>query len=1360
MSPRKKSNHDWSLPSVHQDAVREVLGYLNFSNGNPEPRFLRNVSLLWQCIPETENRRIRLRQIFEETLASLSLTQPAFRDSRQAKAVIEIGFGRLFDAYREFHSDLLFHLKESDFDHPYFYAVILEAVLAQGGNWDEPDLVIGGALQHLNDYVGYRPIAVLENGRRMELYSHEKLRPIPIYFQGAGVASGKYHDLIEQTFLFFEQAPQDILADAHFELSRLQELAFDQRAYDHLHPVNKRTNYLFGEWDPHRISPKGFYERFVIREIILESLQDWIDDKKSRTSRAERLFDAAAALCGTMLMASSVSGSGPSTHDSTISLTSLLPIVARRRDDFYARVMQNVTGDRLERLQKEERKTQQPFGHVRQYLNMRLAGYGARQVQHRELAHLYAVMGYPEASKRQAMSIPSASIRMETEIECILSVARQHLDLGEVATAFQQLRLLPDILRRGVNCGALVDPWNILGFQGQFPLFSSREDAIPDNRVETLMALMEEIFNVYSRCLSESAAQGLSALREEISVQHQALAEWWDRYGSDVIDDLPDVSGQDSWESATHVSNVLVEWRGAGEAAGDISFWRNHIDKFQSAQSYALVVDALLQRKDHIAAMGLLMHWLSQLDEIGIECPQHSIFSLLIRWIKLVGTNEATDSENAPLSSFRRMFDFLEANAEEWWSVPRLGDASVASSPPNTEGLEFGQSVDGLGDESSSDDDDVFGAAYDGMVFRDSAEDGNWGDTADGDSPYSNTEFESINRELEPRLKFLNAVGQMWQMAAARVANDLHKGMNDWTTDSRAVDSIINWHRQAQRWQIDLAELTESVWDHEISESSGDHDSNVEYDIQLQVKWFLLHQIIGTLICLRNAERLLNGIIPEAVEVFRGPEDDRQLALLYRGVVQRDVGMIRDMLPRLLNRLSRNPLLYVPLENGGNPNLILSTQALQSVIRFLLRELPRLGMFRETWHVLLTAFRMERKYRPKGQAITEFDRLFAIALRSTLEALIASARRWEPGELDTEELIDALGQVIDPYQWIWLEHSRTMRISAVDGVRKHVEWDEISEFIGKYGNDLFHASQLTLGNVRAILHNGVDWFLDYLEEEQDPLKPIKLLDDLDSGAIDRDDAEWCLETVYSIIVDRFDRFLEYNTTTTQSDYGQMIFSLLDFLRLEAQYDRDAWNLTPQVIVHEVLVREGLMEAAELREAAFEIQTSELADRHLADLHRLQRRYGMRMPTIADHLKERFVKPLAVNRMVALVKHAVADAKLGKQNESDAFAVLGEEVDEYLEDSWGSGVDVPDWLRTLEREVFAASHSEEGGRPGMEADLDVQPIYVTREDFFTQARLWRDALATEEGRSSNRSVPDPNEDDLLDESEKENDPSED
>src|SRR5690606_34105124 len=183
-----------------------------------------------------------------------------------------------------------------------------------------------------------------------------------------------------------------------------------------------------------------------------------------------------------------------------------------------------------------------------------------------------------------------------------------------------------------------------------------------------------------------------------------------------------------------------------------------------------------------------------------------------------------------------------------------------------------------------------------------------------------------------------------------------------------------------------------------------------------------------------------------------------------------------------------------------------------------------------------------RNSRPSGPAITEFDRAFHVALRNSLETVVTSAGAWDdidPTLSFDELLVDLVQQQVGPYQEIWIRHSDTMRLSAVDaeGPHRTVDWERIETFIRRYGGDLFHASQLTLGNVRAILTAGVGSYLDYLLKERDPLHPIRLVDDLDEGRIDREDAEWSLEFVYSVVVDKFDRFVEYNTTTTQSDYG-------------------------------------------------------------------------------------------------------------------------------------------------------------------------------------------------------------------------------
>ncbi len=55
-------------------------------------------------------------------------------------------------------------------------------------------------------------------------------------------------------------------------LDALDELAFDPRAYDFNHPVNRRPNYHFGTWDQHLIDNKGRYRRFVIQQCTFDAV--------------------------------------------------------------------------------------------------------------------------------------------------------------------------------------------------------------------------------------------------------------------------------------------------------------------------------------------------------------------------------------------------------------------------------------------------------------------------------------------------------------------------------------------------------------------------------------------------------------------------------------------------------------------------------------------------------------------------------------------------------------------------------------------------------------------------------------------------------------------------------------------------------------------------------------------------------------------------------------------------------------------------------------------------------------------------------------------------------------------------------
>lgn len=1305
-------------PSELDEAFTKVLGYLNFSNGKSDTDFLSQLNRLADHC-ECESSWEPLQHQLAARLEKLTSSSPAFSDAAQASAAISITFDSLLPAYLEFHSDLLFHLAPSDFVNPFFLGRCFEAVLEQSGPWDEVERIVDGALERLNDYLGYRPVPVLENGRKMMPYEHERFRPLPLYIEGAGVTSGPHQPIIEKALGMLKGSPSDVLIGAHFDLSNLSELALDVRAYDHDHPVYKRTNYLFGEWDPHLIDGKGDYRRFIIRKIIFDALIEWVS---YQADQEEAIFDAGAVLCGTILMASAISGDGPACHDSTITLTSLLPLVARQRDDFYSRLMSSQDGARAKRLIAEARATQQPFGHVRQALNLHLAHFGARQVQLRHLANVYARMGHAEAAREQAAIIPSVSARFECEVQWRITSTLGAIDRNDIETADNLLAEIEDLLERAIHCGAFVDPWNILGFQGNFPLFHSREDSIPDQRVEIILDLMERLFAAFSRTLSEAAAQGQKDRVDNLTARFEELANYWDQFAAHVIDDLPKVFGGESLESARHVAEALSEWRAAGEAAGDISFWRKHVSRFTSAKSYACVVETLLSKGDSVAAMALLVQWLSVSDEVGIESGQYSIHALLIDWMQRV-TTDADGQLKTPgdWASMRRLFDFLEANAGEYWDVPTLEafggpPPATPKQEPRLEDWDVDRGEEWL--EEEEDEENIFGAAYEGIVFKDSQDDGNEGEVLDSGAAPGNTEFEILNRHLEPRIKFVMALAQLWQIAATALAAEFQSSQ---TADNpklseEQVDTVAEWAKRVRKLQEDLLALMTTIWEQELDDTGGDHDANVEYDIQLQTKFYLLNTVIATHINCRVAEVGLLCLLPSPNEAVALPEEDQQMIEFYRAVMSQDVEVVSKLLAAQFKRLSRKPLLYVPLDNGGHPTQILVARTVQTDIRFLLKQLPRLGLFRETWHVVRLAHRMERETRPDQMSVTEFDRIFRTALRNTIECIVESSATWDDGNYSAERLTALVSEILGHYREQWHRHSRTMRLSSVEGLRHDIVWEDVKEFVEVFGEELFHARSLTLGNVRTILHNGIEWFIAQLAEHDDPLHPSPLIEALESGEIDVDDAVEILDLIYGSVVDKFDRFLEYNTTTTQSDYGDKFYVLLDFLRVEAVYDRDAWERIPDSIVHRTLAMAGKQETLALLEDAFEEDSRQEADRHVQSLQKLEQEYGVHLPGVADRINERFTKPLAVNRMLALVKPTMRP-QLDDKEAHEKFELLRREIESYMEDTAGSAIDVPQWLQDVGREVNRLEAPSDYIRP---PELELRlPMLISQETSIRQ-----------------------------------------
>src|SRR5690606_29774555 len=116
----------------------------------------------------------------------------------------------------------------------------------------------------------------------------------------------------------------------------------------------------------------------------------------------------------------------------------------------------------------------------------------------------------------------------------------------------------------------------------------------------------------------------------------------------------------------------------------------------------------------------------------------------------------------------------------------------------------------------------------------------------------------------------------------------------------------------------------------------------------------------------------------------------------------------------------------------------------------------------------------------------------------------------------------------------------------------------------------------------------------------------------------------------------------------------------------------------------ILIRHGRDLAAQMWRDAIAERTRQRADRYLTSYAKMCEEYGMQLPTIAERLGERFVRPLTVDCLRALVGPAIEGADAEQEN--GAIKLLEEEIQNLMQEPCGAGLDVPDWIAALEEEV--------------------------------------------------------------------------
>lgn len=1386
-------------PEHPSDALLDkVLGYLNFSSGNHDANFFRNLDEIfgqYSCPEELldelldsaahnvarSNKRSneetsieqllskndpfeisadrqsetdsapwkQVAKVLNERLDALEKSNDTFRDPRQARLALSFVFDQFLVAWLGFHRDLMFHQRTELTFNSFFVARVFELTLQLIDLPDEQRLA--KVLEQFNDHLGHRPIATLES-QQIEAYPNEWIRPIPVYVEGVGAASGPYQTIIQMAVDLIRETPETILREAKFNPEFLEELAIDPRAFDFDHPINKRPNHHFGTWDEQRVGPDGYYRRFIIHQVTLDGLLTRVRGEEARgeISRDELEAEAAAVLACTMLMASAISGDRIGAWDSEMTLGSLLPVVAGYRDRFYEVLLDRLPEAHRKRLIEESRERHQPLGAARQALNSKLSARRASQLVNCRLASIFARMGFPVAAQMQLETVPVASARIVCRIDCLLAASFQAIEQNELEGALKAASRMVELLKRGIECGAIVDPWNIIGFDANYSLFPALQDSVRDHRAYELVDIVESILALYSRLWSQAAARDESEMVDLVRSEFQSVVNWWRKFAAHEVMSVDAVDPIEVFDAAQLVSTALNLWQKGGAEAGDIRFWAQHAELFDSPKAYKLVIDALLQREDYKTTTALLIHWLGQSSTVGLQQGASSFHDLMYLWVaeqKRLLLERCSDPEKfedgesvqETWSKVSKFYDFLEANAGQYWNVPHFEINRVPLMPPEL--ADFGD------EEPEDSSDDLFDAAYENVVYKDTTNDGMEGEIHDGGASNDVESDEALNAEIErvlDRLEFLGNVASYWRIAStiplAGQADRLKRGEVPADDAERLVarrDTIKNWVNQADLNRSRLLELLDSINAYKLPQTLGDQESMVVYDQHRLFKESLLEQTINCCVETENAVRALRAVIVsidfllhdgEAVENDATSGSLSPLINTLAGFVMQDPQHVSDRFGDLVEYFEGQPILYVPLTRGGDPRSIVDVRLVQSNMLELLQTLPRMGMFAETIALTQTVLKMEQDHPVALGAVTEFDELFKVAYTAMVDAL-SDANSNDAEVEDREEretnLFACLKLLTECMLQLWLEHSKTLRLSVLEKVHDQNRWNALVDFIRRYGDGLLTQYFLHLGNVRAILHQGVEHWIEQVENSGDTMG-LALFEDIESGKISRPSVVAHLTMVLESVMENFTEYRDYNTTTTQSDHGDKIYILLDFLRLRSSYDRVRWKMKPIIWAHKILVDKKQNNVARMWRRELNSKIAPKADRYLEDLQKLRKLYSIQLQSVGRRIEGRFESQIQVDRLIALVKPAVSKPRT--RDSLKAFDLLQHESQAFCRTTTGVGIELPPWLAALEQEVEQIHLPARLRQQSIAADwrCDASPVFSSlREQLEELSRLRRE-----------------------------------
>ena len=614
--------------------------------------------------------------------------------------------------------------------------------------------------------------------------------------------------------------------------------------------------------------------------------------------------------------------------------------------------------------------------------------------------------------------------------------------------------------------------------------------------------------------------------------------------------------------------------------------------------------------------------------------------------------------------------------------------------------------------------DSIYGAAYDEFSYKDSTDDGIDDSLMDQAPPggFNNRDEDlAIVGEMDrigDRLLFLSTMAKLWKFVTERLAGFILVPKNsDW--QSPAVKNEIGeltpellteielhlaiWRAQTATYSEGLEALLQQASEYKVPPPRGTTESLMEYDRHRGIKEILLDRIVWTLVEVRDTQMTFEAYLGKEEDAGNNDHWEFWVSDVNRAIFRCDVKTVKKLWKPMLDALSHETILYIPTARGGSAAAIARCRQIQQAIIRLLEYAPRLGLITELFKLLETIQTMEEINTVSPGAITEFDRLVETASRAVTKCVAVSTKSWKLNRnsekerhLQSATLVDYMEQIIEHLLSFWLSHSKQIRISPVESITEPNTWHEIKQFIQRYGHDIFTQQNMGFGNLRAILHQGVEYYLQSLvkikKEEGEIEIAVKLLDDLEKRRMDWASAANTLEMILESIAENYSEYVDYNSTTTHSDHGEKLYMLLDMLRVQVGYERISWNLKPVYWVHDSMIRAGCDEAALLWERAVAKRSVNAAEDHLRHYQRLCDKYGMWLPSVHERLQERFVRPLQIDRMCGLVPKAIR--QIQREESGTAFDELYAQIEIFAKDPMGVGFEMPEWLSALRNEVMS------------------------------------------------------------------------